>query len=148
MRKMKHKGSAMEYAQERMNEIMRAYNEYVCSCKHINIPYICKKIAEMPASRFWVSEIWASKIILAMMQNKHPYYNMRPLKKEMFLEIHKRVIEIKRQNPQFSIKKCCTIVVEQPAPKHYLSPTSIQVMICKEKKRLFQERKKRLQHCF
>lgn len=145
---MKHRGSTMEYAEERMNDIMRLYNEHISSCEYISIPHICKQISNMPSRKFWVSEIWASKIIMAIIKGKHPYYKMRPLKREMFHEIHKRVVELKKKNPHWSINKCCEIVVAQPAPKFYLSAGSIRIMICKEKKKRYEERKKRLQHCF
>lgn len=145
---MKHQGAVMEYAEERMHDIMKAYNDYIMSCNYISISYICKQIADMPARRFWVSEIWANKIITAMLKGKHPYYKMRALKKEMFREIYNRVVQLREQHPDWSVNKCCEIVVAQPAPKHYLSADSIRVMICKEKKRRYEERKRRLRHCF
>ena len=85
---------------------------------------------------------------MAIIKGKHPYYKMRPLKREMFQEIHKRVVELKTKNPNWSINKCCEIVVAQPAPKFYLSAGSIRIMICKERKKRYEERKKRLRHCF
>lgn len=66
----------------------------------------------------------------------------------MFQEIFRRVKTLRKLHPNWTIKKCCEIVVEQPAPKFYLTAESIGVMICKEKKRRFEERKKRLRHCF
>jgi len=145
---MKHKGAVMEYSEERMHDIMEAYNEYILSCDYICISRVCDHIATMPARRFWISEIWASKVVTAMMRGKSPYSKMRPLRKEMFQEIYNRVIQTRQQHPEWSISKCCETVVAQPAPKHYLSAGSIQIMICKEKKRRYEERKKRLQHCF
>lgn len=141
---MKHKGSVMEYTEERISHIMSAYDNYISSCRHISIPYICKHISEMPAKRFWVSDIWASKVITAMMRGKFPYYKMRPLKKEMFEEIYRRVVLLLKENPTWTISKCCSIVVAQPAPKHYLSEGTIRVMICKMRKRRNEERLKKL----
>ena len=145
---MKHVGSTMEYSGERMAEIMKIYNDYISSCKQINIPYICRLIADMPARRFWVSEIWAGKVVSAIMKGKHPYYNMRPLRREMFQEIFRRVTELREKHPGWSVNRCCAVVVAQPAPKFYLTAETIRVMICKEKVRIFKERKKRLRHCF
>lgn len=144
---MKHLGSEAEYSQERLKDILKAYHEYITSCEHIDITYICNKISKMPARRFWVSDIWASKIIAKIHKGEHPYYKMRPLKREMFLEIYKRVLKIKQSHPEYCLYKCCSIVVQQSAPKHYLSSGTIKAMICKEKKRIYEERKKRLRHC-
>lgn len=145
---MRHLGSEAEYSQERLKDILQAYNEYVLLCDHIDVSYICDKISKMPARRFWVSALWASKIIAKLHKGEHPYYKMRPLKREMFDEIHRRVVRLQEEHPEYCLLKCCMVVVSQPAPKHYLSAGSIKVMICKEKKRIYQERKKRLRHCF
>ena len=34
---MKHKGAVMEYSMERMNDLMRAYDEYISSCDYIRM---------------------------------------------------------------------------------------------------------------
>ncbi|WP_311561248.1 hypothetical protein [Prevotella bivia] len=144
---MKRRGSLMEYSQERIESIMHIYDEYISSCEYIDTSYICKHIANMPAPRFWVSSIWASKMMYAMFKGSQ-LKNMLPSKREMFQEIFRRVKTLRKLHPNWTIKKCCEIVVEQPAPKFYLTAESIGVMICKEKKRRFEERKKRLRHCF
>lgn len=142
---MKHSGAIMEYADERLCDIMRTFDDYIASCNHINMAYICKHIASIPARRFWVSDIWASKIVTAMLKGKYPYYKMRMLKKEMFQEICRRVVKLREQHPEWTINKCCKIIVAQPAPKHYLSSGSIRIMICKERKRRIRERQRKLQ---
>lgn len=139
---MKHKGAIAEFSQERIKELMREYRDYLILSSHVNVAKMYNDIANMPAKRFWVSDIWASKIVSAMLRGC-PYNKMRPLKKEMFQEIYKRVLNLKTQNPEYSISKCCKIVVEQPAPKHYISAGSIRVMICKERRRRREEQLKR-----
>lgn len=144
---MKKRGSLMEYSEERIQSIMRVYDDYVSSCNYINITYICKQISTMPSPRFWVSSVWASKMMYAMFKGSQ-FKNMLPSKREMFQEIFRRVKALRKTHPDWTIKKCCKVVVEEPAPKYYLTEKSIMVMICKEKKRRFEERKKRLRHCF
>ena len=39
---MKHKGAVMEYSMERMNDLMRAYDEYISSCDYIRMPEVYK----------------------------------------------------------------------------------------------------------
>ena len=140
---MKHKGSTMEYSQERIEDLMRAYDEYISSCKYVRMPDDYKSIVEMPARRFWVSEIRATKVMYLMLKG-NSLKNMRPLKREMFKEIYKRVTEMKKVNPDYTISMCCGIVVSQPAPKFYLTPGSAKIMVCKARKKWIQEKLKRL----
>ena len=60
---MKHKGAIMEYSKERMDDLMRAYDEYISSCDYIRMSEVYKIIVNMPSRRFWVSDIRAALII-------------------------------------------------------------------------------------
>ena len=140
---MKHHGAIMEYAEERIKDLMRAYDEYISSCVHIRMPDVYAAIVNMESMRFWVSEIRASKVIYAMLRGV-PLKGMRPLKREMFEEILKRVLDLKKRRPELTIRECCCIVVAQPAPKFYLTPGSAKIMVCKARKKWMQEKLKRL----
>lgn len=140
---MKHHGAMMEYAEERMQDLMRAYDEYISSCAYIRMPDVYAAIINMESMRFWVSEIRATKVIYAMLRGV-PLKGMRPLKREMFEEILKRVLDLKKRRPELTVKECCCIVVAQPAPKFYLAPGSAKIMICKARKKWVQEKLKRL----
>lgn len=139
---MKHKGSTMEYAEERINDLLRAYDEYISSCEYIRMPEVYSTIVNMASRRFWVSDIRATKVVYAMMRGSK-LSGMRPLKREMFEEIFRRVFELRKKEPDLSVKDCCGIVVSQPAPKFYLTPGSAKVMICKARKKWVQEKLKR-----
>jgi hypothetical protein len=140
---MKHHGAMMEYAEERMQDLMRAYDEYISSCAYIRMPDVYAAIINMESMRFWVSEIRATKVIYAMLRGV-PLKGMRPLKREMFEEILKRVLDLKKRRPELTVKECCCIVVAQPAPKFYLAPGSAKIMICKARKKWVKEKLKRL----
>jgi len=43
------------------------------------------------------------------------------MKKELYLELWNRYIEIKRQNPEYNSMDCARIIAEQKAPKFYIS---------------------------
>ena len=133
----------MEYAEERMQDLLRAYDEYISSCAYIRMPDVYAAIINMESMRFWVSEIRATKVIYAMLRGV-PLKGMRPLKREMFEEILKRVLDLKKRRPELTVKECCCIVVAQPAPKFYLAPGSAKIMICKARKKWVQEKLKRL----
>lgn len=140
---MKHHGAMMEYAEERMQDLMRAYDEYISSCDYIRMPDVYAAIVNMEARRFWVSDIRAIKVIYAMLRGVN-IKGMRPLKREMFEEILRRVLDLRKKRPELTIRACCSIVVASPAPKFYLTPGSAKIMVCKARKKWIQEKLKRL----
>lgn len=127
---MKKRGAKVEYSDERISELMRLYREYLSTCKHISLPDVYAKIVEMPSRRFWVSSVRAAVVVSAMMRGEDVLSQMRSTKSEMFREIYKRVVEIREKNPGISILEICENVVQQPAPKIYLTPGSAKIMIC------------------
>lgn len=140
---MKHQGSVMEYSEDRMRDLMRAYDEYISSCEYIRMPDVYAAIVNMPARRFWVSDTRATKVIYSMLKGDR-LRGMRPLKKEMYIDILKRVKKIRSKHPGMSLKKCCEIVVESPAPKFYLTPGTAKVMVCKYRKKWNREKLRKL----
>ena len=98
----------------------------------------------MPSRRFWVSDIRAGLVVSVMMRGENDLSGMRPLKKEMYEEIHTRVVALKSEYPELTISELCAKVIAQPAPKFYLTPGSAKMMICKAKKRWMQEKLRRL----
>lgn len=141
---MKHKGARMEYAKERMDDLMKVYDEYISSCRYVRMPDVYNKIVNMPSSRFWVSDIRASQVICSMMRGQAHLEEMRPLKREMYEEIYRRVMELRKIHPEETISELCAIVVAQPAPKFYLTPGSAKIMVCKVRKQWRREKLKRL----
>ena len=139
----KHCGAMMEYAEERMQDLMRAYDEYISSCDYIRMPDVYAAIVNMEARRFWVSDIRATKVIYAMLRGV-TIKGMRPLKREMFEEILRRVLAMRKARPELTVRACCSIVVAGPAPKFYLTPGSAKIMVCKARKKWVQEKLKRL----
>ena len=129
---MKHKGAIMEYSKERMDDLMRAYDEYISSCDYIRMSEVYKIIVNMPSRRFWVSDIRAALIISAMMRGKTDLSTMCPLKKEMYEEIYNRVFKLQEECPGLTISELCAKVIAQPDPKFYLTPGSAKVMVCKK----------------
>lgn len=133
----------MEYAEERVRDLMRAYDEYISSCAYIRMPDVYRAIVNMESKRFWVSDTRATKVICAMLRGVR-IDGMRPLKREMFEEIFRRVMDLRERRPELSISECCAMVVEQPAPKFYLAPGSAKIMVCKGRKKWLREKLRRL----
>lgn len=140
---MKLHGSTIEYAKERLNDLLMCYRKYISSCEHISIPDVFENVVNMPASRFYVSEQRAANVISQIL-NGSKLKNMRPTKREMFFEIYRRYIIEKKNNPTLPLVQLVGIIIEQPAPKFYLAPGSARVMILKARQKWYEERKKKL----
>lgn len=141
---MKHKGALMEYSKERLDDLMRVYDEYVASCRYIRMPDVYKTIVNMPSRRFWVSDIRAALVVSAMIRGEAHLDTMNITKREMYEEIHRRVMLMLEDNPNKTISELCSIVVAQPAPKFYITPGSAKIMVCKARKEWNRRKQQRL----
>lgn len=144
---MKHKGSVCDYKNERNEDLFRAYRQLLETERVINPKTFFKKLVRMPSKRFWVSEERASVVLSVMLQEKQPQAIIRN-RKEMFREIYKRAIRLMKKEPELSISEVARRVVNQQAPKFYLSPKSAKYIIFYEKKKWYEQRKKQLKHLF
>lgn len=144
---MKHRGSLMEYSQERSDDLMRAYDEYISACDYIRMPDVYACIVNMPSRRFWVSDIRAALVVSAMMRGEPVLDCMWPTKREMYMEIHRRVAEMSKAYPEMRVSELCAKVVCQPAPKFYLTPGSAKIMVCKARKEWMKRKAARLRLC-
>lgn len=142
---VKHVGANMEFSEERQENLMRVYDDYITSCEYIRMPEVYEYIANAPAERFYVSDIRAAVVVSDILQGK-TLSTMRPLKREMFEEICRRVVELKNIHPTWTMRKLCAFVVEQPAPKFYITPGSAKIMVCKARKQWIRNKLKRLSH--
>ena len=141
---MKHKGALMEYSKERLDDLMRVYDEYVASCRYIRMPDVYKTIVNMPSRRFWVSDIRAALVVSAMIRGEAHLETMNITKRGMYEEIHRRVMLMLEDNPNKTISELCSIVVAQPAPKFYITPGSAKIMVCKARKEWNRRKQQRL----
>lgn len=140
---MKHFGSNFEYAEERNEDIMRAYLQEIARCDQIYLPEIFNRVVNMPSKRFWVSPKRAAIVISNMMRGD-TLADMRPTKREMFQEIFRRVLKLQEKNPEMSIYEIAIEVVQEPAPKFYLTAGSARVIIYRAKKQWHKKRSQEL----
>lgn len=136
----------MEYSQERLDDLMRAYDEYISSCDYIRMPDVYNTIVNMPSRRFWVSDIRAALVVAAMMRGEARLDKMCQSKREMYEEIYRRVITLREHQPNMTTSELCAMVVMQPAPKFYLTPGSAKIMVCKARKEWIRRKWARLRH--
>lgn len=145
---MKPHGSHYEYEEQRNDNLMEVYHEIIAKANHVRMPDVYEKVANSPSRRFWVSEERATIVVSAMMRGDD-LKRMRPLKKEMYNEIYRRAMALRDKSPKMPISQLVAQVVEQPAPKFYITPGSTKVLICKIRKEwYFQRTKRRLRHLF
>lgn len=125
---MKYYGSILDFTQERNQELMRVYKEKLSKAGYIVMPKIFEQVANSPCSRFWVSEERAAIVISTLLAGK-VVPNMRRNKREMFDEIFRRFLIVREQYPEKSIYALAIMVVNQPAPKFYMTPRTVGELI-------------------
>lgn len=139
---MKNFGSHFEYEEERNDNLLRLYHHLISEVKFICSEEIYRKMADSPSDRFWVSEERALIVVLQVIKGDKLLY-MGKNKRDMFLEIYKRTMSMKRQHPNLTLTKIVFRVVRQPAPKFYLTEGSIKVIISKIKSKWYERRRAR-----
>ena len=128
-------------------ELLKAYREEIAACDVIRMDEIWQRIANRSSRRFWVSEERAAIVVARMMRGDR-LRKMKPLKREMYFEIFRIVKRLKEQYPDMPIYKLSFKAVNTPAPKFYMTPKSIKVIIYKIKRGWYEERKKKLRFLF
>lgn len=121
---MKYFGCILDFTRQRNADLLRAFRRQLALSDFIVMPDIFQLVAESPASRFWVSEERAAIVIAAMLAGK-PLPHMRRNKREMFDEIFRRFLIERKANPNKSIYELVAKIVNQPAPKFYLTSRTV-----------------------
>ena len=131
---MKPFGSILEFTKERNEDLMRAYRHQINLTPHIHMKDVAAAVVNMPAARFWVSEERAAIVISALMAGRELPHNMRSPKREMFHEIYRRVLDLRKAKPDTPLFDLVCEVVNSPAPKFYLRPRAAVFIIYNIKK--------------
>ena len=119
---MRKKNSIAEFTSERSECLLRNFRESLARQSKISINRALKDAAEGPAPRFWVSEARATRIIMQLLKGDDLTQGMYPEKRKMYLEILRRVKEIKEKNPEIPVGDIVFDIVNSPAPSSYLTP--------------------------
>lgn len=136
---MKTFGSILDFTNARNADLIRAYREQLAKSKFVVATELFARVANSPSVRFWISEERATVVISAMLAGKQ-FPRMRPPKKEMFDEIFRRFILLRENKPDKSIQEIVAEVIEQPAPKFYLTPRTAGELIYRIKNGWYQRR--------
>ncbi len=132
---MKYSGCTSEHKDERAQDLLRAYHEYLRTHAHIDVEEAFRAIVKMPSRRFWVSKIRAA-IVISEMMHGDDLRGMRPSKRAMFEEIFRRVRQLMGEErwQGVPLRQVVSYVIDQPAPQFYLSPDTARLYIKPAKK--------------
>lgn len=143
---MKRAGSTFPFEAERNRDLLNAFRLLFPQHKTTDLAFY-QHIADMPSKRFWVTEERATLVILAMCRG-FTISNMLSSKYEMYQEIYRRFLELRKQFPHTPTSTLVCEVVNQPAPKFYMTAKSVREIIYRIKRKWYEERKKKLRHLF
>lgn len=117
---------------------MRAYCKQIEGRAVVVLSEVFRSLVNMPSKRFWVSEERAAIVVSDMMKGA-TLDNMRPQKREMFQEIHRRTVALMGEKPEMSLSEAVAHVVRQPAPRFYLTPQSARIIFYRIKERWYKK---------
>ncbi len=144
---MGKQGSEFEFKQERDNDLMNVYRLAMKNAKYpVNLTEILTRVVNSPSKRFWVSSERASNVISEMYAGKD-LAGMKQNKRLMFREIFRRVKQLQQlsQYKNYRLSELVSIVIEQPAPRFYITADSAKIIIHHIKKReCYKQRLQRL----
>lgn len=141
---MKKINATAEFEAHRRLFLLQNFRSAIAAQSLIAIKNVFQTVADAPAPRFWVSEPRAAAIVGKMLAGDDPTPGMNPEKSDMYREIYRRFMKIRRQCPHRTIGDIIFDVVNAPAPKSYLSWYRVRSIIYKERKRLRNERKEKI----
>ena len=121
---MKTFGSILAFTRERNDALLKAYREHTDAADFVRLIDIGQIIVNSPAQRFWVSEERAAAVVSGIFRCLPVLKTMRPTKREMFHEIHRRVLILKNEHPDWKLCQLVFKVVNSPAPKFYMEPST------------------------
>lgn len=130
---MKKLNCKCEFASERSELLLQNFRKSLARQSIISLKRAFSDAVETPAPRFWVSEARAMRVITMMMKNQDILEGMHSEKRQMYLEIYKRVMAIKKESPETSLGDIVFEVVNSPAPRFYLTWHSAKQLIKKSK---------------
>lgn len=147
---MRNKDDKNEFKEQQDAEIMDAYRRLFREYGgKVDVKALYSMVSAAPASRFFVSARQAYRVVLRLC-NGEQITDMRLSNQRMYSEIYRRVCDmIDVSNCTASeLRKAVASIVRQPAPEMYVGVRQVSYIISQEKRKCYEERKRRLRHCF
>lgn len=148
---MKKKNSVSDFTSERNAALVANFRKNLVAQSQISIDSAIKGAAQAPAPRFWVSEQRAAVVIARMLKadlaspeaSEAILQTMFEEKREMYREIYARVKALMESGPQMGMTEAVIEVINQPAPRSYMSWQRAKGVIYSESRRRRLERSAR-----
>ena len=130
----KYYGSILDFTKQRNTDLLNNLRRVLHSMKYISMPEAFRLVADSPAQRSYVSEERATIVISSLISGRN-IPKMRKNRHEMFHEILRRYIILRLKFPHKSMLELISEIVNQPAPKFYLTPRTVGEFIYRIKKK-------------
>lgn len=132
---MKCQNAISDFSKERSRELLLRFREKIATQSKLTAKRVFAETAQTPASRFWVSAERAANVIYCLEKGDRVLDNMLDEKREMFLEIYRRYLEMRKVYRDATVIELVGEIVNQPAPRHYLSAERVRSLVNQEKRR-------------
>ena len=133
---MRKPNSTAEFESARREFLLTQFRQVIAGQSKISAAKAFHAAASAPAPRFWVSEPRAAAVVGKMLADESCIDSMTEEKREMYREIYRRFIKIRRMCPDMTIADIVFDIVNAEAPKSYLSKDRARSIIYKAKKAL------------
>lgn len=136
---MKKRGSVTDFKKERTEEVAKAFREaWLCCSASVKgetakVKTIADMAVKLPSSRFWVSEERASCVVSRLLRGEPATEGMRKPKREMFMEIYRRVRKEMASHPHRALVEHVSCVINQPAPEFYMEGATAIFLISRKR---------------
>ena len=131
---MKHQGNVSDFKDDRDRDLHRSFMEVLRDSEGVALRDMFALAAKRPSRRFWVSEGRAAIVIGAMLNGKS-LERMIPERRDMFEEIHRRVVAKMKADPGLCLTHAVNETVYEPAPRFFLTPESTRSIIYRYRRR-------------
>lgn len=124
---MRHKKSVSQVNIERDQEIMRLYGQAKkLTGPPITIDRICQIAANLPASKFYISDYWALRYVKDRMKGTTKYFKDRRKQTlyNAFYDTFRRLM-VRREHRDKSVESVVNLALQQPAPFIGLAPCTM-----------------------
>lgn len=141
---MKKKNCRCEFSSERSEFLLRNFRESIAAQSQISLKRAFQDAADAPAPRFWVSEARAARVVGLLLKGIDATEGMHPEKRRMYLEIYRRFLDLRKEQPESCIGDLVFQIVNSEAPCSYLSSEWAGRIINESKKLSAESKKKRI----
>lgn len=119
---------------ERNENIMRVYRRVLAQAEYpLDMDAVYKAVSEAPADRFYVTAERAMNV-LSRIDEGDPLSSMVEGRRQMYLEIHRRVAHLQGRHREWPRLKAVITAITSPAPRFYLEASSLKIIIWRIKK--------------